>query len=167
MASVSISQVLLAVFWSIVIWFICNVGSDVFDHAPPSDCDFCAIVNETLKVRVLNETDSLIAFKSKEPDCTKHYLIIPKDHIKNIYSAEVNCSLVTHMQDICNEMLDRDGITYERRMLFHNPPFYSVKHLHLHCMACSVQDNSYLSVQHYINQFHMLFSPDLSHICPI
>ena len=165
MAKIAGSQILLIIIWGIIIGFVCKVGSDVFDHAPQSECDFCAIANYTTKVRILNENEKLMAFKNKEPDCNKHYLVIPKEHIKNIHSPEATCQLIEEMKEFCNEMLDEEGITYERRMVFHNPPFYTVKHLHLHCMACTANDNSIFSLQYYMNLFNTLASPDLSYKC--
>ena len=165
MAKIRISEFLLFVVWAGVVVFVCSVGSDVFDHAPQDDCNFCAVANYTTKVRILNENEKLVGFKSKDPECYKHYLVIPKEHIKNIHSEEATCELIEEMRSFCNSMLDEEGILQGRKMIFHNPPFYSVKHLHLHCMACNSNDESFGSLQYYFNLFHRIAEPDLSYKC--
>ena len=165
MAKITLSQAILILVWGVIISFVCNVGSDVFDHAPESECDYCSVANHTAKVRILDENERLLAFKNREPECTRHYIVIPKEHIKNIYSPEVTCELLKEMKDFCEHLLDEDGTRHERRILFNNPPFYSVTHLHLHCMACSPEDNSIFSSQYYINAFQSLAAPDITQIC--
>lgn len=168
MVKITLSQAILISIWVCIFSFVCSVGSDVFDHAPQDLCEFCAISNRTSRTRLLyeNETTNIIAFRSKDPDCKKHYLITPHLHIKNYFSPEATCDLIHELQRVCHEMLDEEGIKYKRRILFHIPPFYSVTHLHLHCMACTNDDESFLSSQYYINKFMDFASPDIEDKCP-
>lgn len=160
MAKITLSQVFIILTWGLILSFVFSVEGDVFDHTSEDDCEYCAVANHTVKVRILDESENLLAFKNKEPDCYKHYLVIPKVHIKNVHSEEATCELLKEMENFCQHLLDEDGITHGRKVLFHNPPFYAVKHLHLHCMACNENDESLLNLQYYINAFQSFASPD-------
>ncbi|KAG5588930.1 hypothetical protein H5410_039444 [Solanum commersonii] len=69
----------------------------------------------------------------------RHYLVIPKQHIptvKNLQRSSDDFSLVSHMLDVGKSLLHRDAPQSKHyRFGFHQPPFNSVDHLHLHCFA--------------------------------
>ncbi|GKA20885.1 root primordium defective 1-like protein [Tanacetum coccineum] len=69
----------------------------------------------------------------------RHYLVIPVDHIatvKNLQRRTQDYSLVSHMLDVGQMLLTRDAPNSTHyRFGFHQPPFNSVNHLHLHCLA--------------------------------
>ncbi|KAH9317707.1 hypothetical protein KI387_019476, partial [Taxus chinensis] len=68
-----------------------------------------------------------------------HYLVIPVDHIatvRNLQRRKEDYVLVEHMLKIGQSLLQKDvpgALGY--RFGFHQPPFNSVNHLHLHCFA--------------------------------
>ena len=163
----SFPQVLLFLIWSIIFTFIYSVGHDVFDASPQSQCDICSMLNGTVRTRFIDsfESDSVKAYRSKEPICERHYYIVPEVHIKNIYSEEVNCTLINHMFEVCNQILDEDGATTGRRMYFDNPPFTSFSHFYLNCMVCSDYDDSIVNPQFFINYFSESFTPKVQDKC--
>ncbi|KAK3041099.1 hypothetical protein RJ639_026896 [Escallonia herrerae] len=69
----------------------------------------------------------------------RHYLVIPVEHIatvKDLKRRTEDVSLVNHMLDVGQTLLKRDAPQSEQhRFGFHQPPFNSVNHLHLHCLA--------------------------------
>lgn len=169
MVKLTLTQAALVCVWGVILMFIYSVGHDVFDSAPIDTCDLCAVVNGTTKTRFIDsfESESLLAFKSKLPFCSKHYFIVPKEHIKNIYSEEVNCTLLSEMIEVCHKMLDEEGIIKGRKVYFDNPPFTSYSHLYLNCMVCQAFDNSLMNPQFYLNWFSESFAPDLKEWCKI
>lgn len=167
MVKITAPQLILIVVWGIIISFVCEVGSDVFDHAPESLCDYCAISNHTANVRIIDTQNHLIAFKEKDSSCAKHFIIIPEQHIKNVHSENATCELLTQMQKFCLKLLDEYGYSKGRKILFNNPPFYTIKHLHLHCMDCDANDSSFLSTNFYYNWFATVSAPDISSKCGV
>ena len=101
-------------------------------------CVFCEIPIKNRK-RILFEDESIIIIKDINPISFIHLQCIPKIHIKNINSLTYkNISLIEHMRDVSinyiisnYEQINKNNIIQG----FHIPPFYSVKHLHLHCIV--------------------------------
>ncbi len=52
------------------------------------DCIFCKIVKGEISTDIEKETDRVIVFKDTHPSAPIHYLIVPKQHIKDIRDAE-------------------------------------------------------------------------------
>ncbi|XP_020400683.1 aprataxin isoform X1 [Zea mays] len=70
---------------------------------------------------------------------TWHYLVIPIDHIPTVNSlrkTKDDHQLVSHMVKVGKDFLNQDAPnSEEHRFGFHQPPFNSIDHLHLHCLA--------------------------------
>ncbi|WVZ86547.1 hypothetical protein U9M48_033306 [Paspalum notatum var. saurae] len=68
-----------------------------------------------------------------------HYLVIPIEHIPTVNSLRKTIDdhqLVSHMVKVGKDLLNQDAPnSEEHRFGFHQPPFNSVDHLHLHCLA--------------------------------
>lgn len=161
-----IAKAVLAGVWTVIIYFILSVGQDVLDRAPSDSCDYCKISNNTIVKRKFFENDELQAFNAPEANCKKHFLVIPKQHIKNIHSYESNCELILKMLNVCNELLSNsEREKLKNRIFFDNPPLYDVKHLHLNCMGCDTTDESQFSTRFYYNSFREFASPDITQKC--
>ncbi|CAN1174609.1 Bifunctional adenosine 5'-phosphosulfate phosphorylase/adenylylsulfatase HINT4 [Linum perenne] len=68
----------------------------------------------------------------------KHYLVIPVKHIATVNDLrrrEEDYTLVNHMLQVGRTLLQQDAPESKHRFGFHQPPFNSVNHLHLHCFA--------------------------------
>jgi hypothetical protein len=161
MAAISLSQAFLALVWGVILYFISSVGHEVFDSSPKDLCDLCAVVNGTVRTRLIDsfESESLVAFKSKEPLCEKHFYVVTREHIKNVYSEEMNCSLVTHMVQVCHQILNEEDVVEGRVVFFDNPPFTTYSHLYLNCMICRGFDVSLANPQFYFNYLSQSFAP--------
>ena len=101
-------------------------------------CPFCSIV-QTDKERVVYEDDKIVIFNDRSPVSKIHLQCIPKRHIKNINELTKNDrDLLNHMYITAKDFIERN---YKQYLLennpiygFHKPPFYSIPHLHMHCI---------------------------------
>ncbi|CAK9223099.1 unnamed protein product [Sphagnum troendelagicum] len=108
----------------------------------PQDCPFCLLSAGSTEGRtpsILFQDEQIVVFKDRSPASYRHYLAVPVHHIKNIQSlhqSEADYDLVAHMHKVGQSLLLRDAPDATGyRFGFHRPPFNSVDHLHLHCMA--------------------------------
>lgn len=116
------------------------VGKSVaMTGALSSSCIFCQIACSPTSTTLLHQDDKVVAFQDINPSALRHYLVIPVEHIptvKDLGRRSEDYSLVSHMVDVGRALLQRDAPNAERhRFGFHQPPFNSVNHLHLHCFA--------------------------------
>ncbi|KAJ8764731.1 hypothetical protein K2173_009116 [Erythroxylum novogranatense] len=104
-----------------------------------SRCIFCQIAQNSTSTTLLHHDDKVVAFQDIRPAAFRHYLIIPVEHIpttKDLQRRDEDYSLVNHMLDVGKTLLHRDAPQSKQyRFGFHQPPFNSVDHLHLHCLA--------------------------------
>ncbi|XP_059307892.1 bifunctional adenosine 5'-phosphosulfate phosphorylase/adenylylsulfatase HINT4 isoform X1 [Lycium ferocissimum] len=105
-----------------------------------SECIFCQIANNSsTSTTLLHSDDKVVAFRDINPSAFRHYLVIPKQHIptvKDLQRNQEDFSLASHMLDVGKSLLHRDAPQSKHyRFGFHQPPFNSVDHLHLHCLA--------------------------------
>ena len=101
-------------------------------------CPFCSIV-KTDKDRVVYEDDQIVIFNDRSPVAVIHLQCIPKRHIKNINELTRNdIGLLNHMYITAKEFIEKNYQQYllENNVIFgfHKPPFYSITHLHMHCI---------------------------------
>lgn len=54
-----------------------------------STCPFCAIVTGVADASIVARFESVIAFFPKRPACLGHTLVVPTDHIEDIWSLDV------------------------------------------------------------------------------
>ncbi|CAI0502613.1 unnamed protein product [Linum tenue] len=104
----------------------------------PSPCIFCAIAGDSSSTKLLHTDDRVVAFQDIRPAAFRHYLVIPVKHIATVNDlrrSEEDHSLVNHMLQVGRTLLQRDAPDAKYRFGFHRPPFNSVNHLHLHCLA--------------------------------
>ncbi|XP_024994476.1 bifunctional adenosine 5'-phosphosulfate phosphorylase/adenylylsulfatase HINT4 isoform X3 [Cynara cardunculus var. scolymus] len=106
--------------------------------ASPS-CIFCQIARSSTTTTLLHTDEKVVAFQDINPSASRHYLVIPVDHIatvKDLRRRTEDYSLVSHMLNVGQTLLSRDAPnSIQYRFGFHQPPLNSVNHLHLHCLA--------------------------------
>ncbi|KAK4483603.1 hypothetical protein RD792_010802 [Penstemon davidsonii] len=102
-------------------------------------CIFCQIASTGTPTTLLHQDDRVAAFQDINPSALKHYLVISNEHIptvKDLRRSSKDFSLVSHMLNVGQNLLQRDAPhARQYRFGFHQPPFNSVDHLHLHCFA--------------------------------
>ena len=114
-------------------------------------CIFCGLqgVNKEQK---LYEDDDIYIIKDRSPVAVLHLQCIPKRHIKNKnYLTIDDLKLLCHMFETAKNYIQ---INYPHLIKdnknkpifgFHKPPFYSVGHLHMHCIV-PPYTNSYMKL---------------------
>ncbi|XP_009334507.2 bifunctional adenosine 5'-phosphosulfate phosphorylase/adenylylsulfatase HINT4 [Pyrus x bretschneideri] len=104
-----------------------------------SPCIFCQIAGKSTSTTLLHTDEKVVAFQDVNPAAVRHYLVIPVDHIptvKDLQRKPEDYSLVSHMLEVGKTLIQRDAPQcHQYRFGFHQPPFNSVNHLHLHCFA--------------------------------
>ncbi|KAK3039471.1 hypothetical protein RJ639_028053 [Escallonia herrerae] len=119
---------------------VSKLGLNLMAGGASSPCVFCEIArSSSTSTTLLHTDDKVVAFQDIKPSAFRHYLVIPVEHIatvKDLKRRTEDVSLVNHMLDVGQTLLNRDAPQSEQyRFGFHQPPFNSVNHLHLHCLA--------------------------------
>ncbi|KAM6992402.1 adenosine 5'-monophosphoramidase HINT3-like [Tautogolabrus adspersus] len=86
----------------------------------------------------LHQNKKLVCFRDIYPAAPHHYLVVPKQHITSCHSLHRgHIGLVKRMAEMGKAVLQDQGITDPKdiRIGFHQPPYTSVDHLHLHVLA--------------------------------
>uniref|UniRef100_A0ACD5UDR4 Uncharacterized protein n=1 Tax=Avena sativa TaxID=4498 RepID=A0ACD5UDR4_AVESA len=111
-------------------------------RTPMADwCVFCDIAGRApgSTTALLYSDDKVVAFQDINPSAFRHYLVIPIEHIPTVNDLRItneDHQLVSHMVKVGKDLLGRDAPgSEEHRFGFHQPPFNSIDHLHLHCLA--------------------------------
>uniref|UniRef100_A0A1D1YLB5 Histidine triad nucleotide-binding protein 3 n=1 Tax=Anthurium amnicola TaxID=1678845 RepID=A0A1D1YLB5_9ARAE len=102
-------------------------------------CVFCEIARSSSSTTLLHSDDKVVAFQDINPSAFRHYLVVPVDHIATVNDLQrrtEDYQLVNHMLNVGQTLLHQDAPQSKGyRFGFHPPPFNSVDHLHLHCLA--------------------------------
>uniref|UniRef100_A0A7N0TR39 HIT domain-containing protein n=1 Tax=Kalanchoe fedtschenkoi TaxID=63787 RepID=A0A7N0TR39_KALFE len=93
-----------------------------------ASCIFCQIVRSETFTKLLHSDEKFVAFLHINRSAYRHYLVIPVDHIATVRDLQRR---TTHVLTVGQTILHRDA----QQFGFHQPPFNSVDHLHLHCLA--------------------------------
>ncbi|CAN1748191.1 Probable aspartyl protease At4g16563 [Linum perenne] len=112
----------------------------------PAPCIFCQISGKSTSTNLLHTDDTVVAFQDVRPSAFRHYLVIPVKHIATVNDLrrrEEDYTLVNHMLQVGRTLLQQDAPESKHRFGFHQPPFNSVNHLHLHCFALPFIPNDY------------------------
>ncbi|XP_020083767.1 bifunctional adenosine 5'-phosphosulfate phosphorylase/adenylylsulfatase HINT4 [Ananas comosus] len=107
--------------------------------AAVDSCIFCPIARGSTSTTLLYADEKVVAFPDVNPSAFRHYLVIPVEHISTVNHLQRTAEdyqLVNHMLRVGKDLLRRDAPdSVQYRFGFHQPPFNSVNHLHLHCLA--------------------------------
>uniref|UniRef100_A0A7S3E3S4 HIT domain-containing protein n=1 Tax=Chloropicon laureae TaxID=464258 RepID=A0A7S3E3S4_9CHLO len=110
----------------------------------PGQCVFCDIIRNGKTSDgspILHEDELCIAITDIRPAAAHHILVLPKEHLATTASLEQShWRLVQHMLKVGMRTMERQKGSDAAPMAlckfgFHQPPFNSVDHLHLHCLC--------------------------------
>ncbi len=102
------------------------------------DCIFCSIIARQLPSTVITENEHVIVIKDIAPKAPIHYLILPKNHLRDIRDAQpcdgITLAAVLFMAQELSSKLDAPGAF---RLIFNNGHEVGqrVFHLHAHFLA--------------------------------
>ncbi|CAL7939918.1 unnamed protein product [Xylocopa violacea] len=101
------------------------------------DCIFCNIIDNKAPSEKIYEDDYVTCIKNIHPVSTHHYLIIPKEHIRNAKELRANnAELYDKIVSTVNIISEKQGLDPAATCTgFHWPPFNTVHHLHLHVIS--------------------------------
>lgn len=101
------------------------------------DCLFCKIAAGEIPCNKIYEDDKVLAFYDIDPQAPTHFLVIPKEHIKN--AAEINTEnsrTIAYIYEIIAKLAKDLGIESFRVVTnCGDQAGQSVKHLHFHVLA--------------------------------
>ncbi|XP_068433003.1 adenosine 5'-monophosphoramidase HINT3-like isoform X2 [Clinocottus analis] len=113
------------------------------DSETNQTCTFCLIVNDQDELtKVIKANKELVCFRDIFPAAPHHYLVVPKQHIHSCLSLHKgDIDLVKRMVEMGKAVLHDQGIADMKDISlgFHQPPYTSVDHLHLHVLAPASQ----------------------------
>ncbi|KAM9840153.1 adenosine 5'-monophosphoramidase HINT3-like [Aulostomus maculatus] len=114
----------------------------------PKPCIFCFIASgEDEMTKVIRKNEELVCFWDIFPAAPIHLLVVPTWHIVNCLSLHRrHIGLVERMVEMGKAALQDVGVTdmNDIRLGFHQPPYISVDHLHLHVLAPASKISSLL-----------------------
>ncbi|MFP5405197.1 MAG: histidine triad nucleotide-binding protein [Gammaproteobacteria bacterium] len=103
-----------------------------------ADCIFCRIAQGEIPSRKVYEDDDMLVFHDIHPSAPVHLLVIPKDHIENLYDLDpLYQPLLGRMLGMAGELARREGADDGFRVVVNNGRVggQEVYHLHLHVLG--------------------------------
>jgi histidine triad (HIT) family protein len=96
------------------------------------DCIFCKIANKEIEKKFLYEDDEVMVFPDIHPVRPVHLLIIPKQHIPELYAVQ-NPVLFQKILTVAQNMIKREGLKDKGyRITINGGGAQFVNHLHVH-----------------------------------
>ena len=102
------------------------------------DCIFCRIARGEIPARKLFEDDEFVAFHDISPKAPVHFLLVPKQHVTNLYDVdESHRELLGRMLAMTGELARREGANDGFRVVVNNGRAggQEVYHLHIHVLG--------------------------------
>ena len=103
-----------------------------------NDCIFCRIARGEIPARKVYEDDEVLAFHDINPHAPVHFLLIPKEHIENLYDAgKEHEAVLGRMLGMAGGLARREGADDGFRVVINNGRVgrQEVYHLHVHVLG--------------------------------
>ena len=102
-----------------------------------SDCLFCKIIAGEIPTTKVYEDDKCLAFLDIAPLAPKHFLVIPKQHIKSVAAVDAsNSAVVAHCFEVIAKIAKERGMDSFRVVSnIGEQAGQSVFHLHFHVLS--------------------------------
>ena len=102
-------------------------------------CLFCRIAAGEIPANKVLENEHVVAFHDLNPGAPVHVLVIPREHVENVGSAEAGqAALLGHVLLACRQVAEKTGVAESgfRVVLNTNADAgQSVAHLHAHVLG--------------------------------
>ena len=103
------------------------------------DCLFCRIASGEIESDLVYEDDRCVAFRDINPQAPTHILVIPREHVEGIATAEESHrELLGHLVLIVAQVAEDEGIAddgYRTVINWGRDAGMEVSHLHLHVLG--------------------------------
>ena len=103
------------------------------------ECIFCKIAAGEIPADVVYRDDEVTAFRDINPQAPTHVLIIPNEHVPDVFHAtEEQLKGLPHMVSVANQLAEREHLAERgyRLVINHGPDAgQSVFHLHMHLLG--------------------------------
>lgn len=103
------------------------------------DTVFCKIARGEVDSELVYEDEYCMAFEDMNPQAPTHILVIPKEHLTNLFDAdEQNAELVGRLTVAARKVAEQEGLEEDGfRLVVNNGAGVgqSVDHLHLHVLG--------------------------------
>lgn len=104
----------------------------------PKTCLFCRIARGEIPSRKVYEDDDIVAFHDIHPAAPVHFLIVPRQHLVNLYDADLaHQAVLGKMLGIAGRLAREQGSTDGFRTVINNGRVgrQEVYHLHMHVLG--------------------------------
>ncbi|MDD4956025.1 MAG: histidine triad nucleotide-binding protein [Candidatus Omnitrophica bacterium] len=101
-------------------------------------CIFCKISSGEIKVDMLYEDDSIVAFRDIDPQAPQHILVIPKEHIPTLDDVSPeDAGLLGHMLLKARDIASKLGMDKGYRIVVNcnSDGGQEVFHIHVHLLG--------------------------------
>lgn len=106
------------------------------------DCIFCKIAKKEIPSSFVYEDENVFAIKDIHPQAKKHFLVIPKKHVRSLEEAFVEdskgCVFVSDLFKAANVVAKKEGLLPDGFRSVINTNDHggqTVHHLHLHVLG--------------------------------
>lgn len=99
------------------------------------DCIFCQIVRRELKTEVVYQDEDTLVFKDIRPLAPVHLLIIPKEHVEELYKLASN-EILSAMLATIKKMIEQFNLADKGyKIEVNGGGAQIVNHLHFHLLG--------------------------------
>lgn len=102
------------------------------------NCIFCKIILKQIPATIIAENDKVLVIKDIAPKAPVHYLIMPKEHIKDVQSLDgQDLAVAGEMMLMAKELSSKLSGSQAFRLIINNgsDAGQSVFHLHYHFLS--------------------------------
>ena len=128
------------------------------------DCIFCKILNGEIPSYKVYEDDNVLAFLDITQGTKGHTLIIPKNHVKNVYeldkkTAEDIFRVVPNIANALKKAFNPIGLNIVNN---NDKPLQSVFHFHIHLIPRYEEDGAIISTINNYGKFDNVYFNELT-----
>jgi histidine triad (HIT) family protein len=109
-------------------------GNDIY-------CDL--IIPQKIEVKVIKETDNVLAFYHTRPHWPTHIIVIPKQHIDSLITLDLDAPITKELLSMVQEIATMVAKEHAScRVLTNLGDYQDSKHLHIHVLSGEPLPNS-------------------------